>query len=130
MANDSNDSAKHRNLAIMCLDEENVTKSDNSDISYRTPPEHPPTRLHRSNPFEHSQNLMQQPYTLDKNKAVQKKIQAASRETHALVETKGGLVLTMSTGAYEMLKNSIEQFYENHEMYDAEITAQVDRKRQ
>ena len=67
-------------------------------------------------------------YELNAEKALQHKIDAANRQDIKYDVTGGGHRITMNTGTYELVKNAIPAFYEEHKDYSASVRPHVELK--
>ena len=61
-------------------------------------------------------------------KALQHKIDAANRQDIKYDVTGGGHRITLNTGTYELVKNAIPAFYEDHKDYSASVRPHVELK--
>ena len=65
-------------------------------------------------------------FVLDREKAMQAKIQAATREDVLYEHTGGGHRITFSSGTYELVKNALPDFYEQNKNFNAKFRNNVD----
>ena len=68
-------------------------------------------------------------FSLNKKKALRKKIDQCNRPVDVLLEYKhGNYILELSLAAYEMMKLAIEEYFENNDKYKVEGTNQKEQQ--
>ena len=68
-------------------------------------------------------------FSLNKNKALDKKLEACHRTSDVKVDEKhGNLILELSAAPYEVLKTEIEVYFEQHSTYKLAGTNQLDKE--
>ena len=72
-------------------------------------------------------NLRRKPYILNVTKALSKKLGQCDRLIFNVEHKSGNIVLTYNTGAYELVKSLLSDFYHHNPNFFVEITDQVDK---
>ena len=72
-------------------------------------------------------NLRRKPYVLNVTKALRKKLVQCDRLIFNVDNKSGNIVLTYNTGAYELVKLLLSDFYYHNPKFLVEITDQVDK---